>query len=86
METEQTSQALTSSVRNRSLIQPSVVDSDEADNQSNRGLNLRSLGRTVQRQALLIAGVATLVAVGASYLAMQESPVYEGDFRIWQSQ
>ncbi|WAL58556.1 GumC family protein [Thermocoleostomius sinensis] len=82
METEQTSQALTSSVRNRSLIQPSVVDSDEVDNQSNRGLNLRSLGRTVQRQALLIAGVATLVAVGASYLAMQEAPVYEGDFRI----
>jgi polysaccharide biosynthesis transport protein len=61
---------------------PSVVDSDEADNSTNRGLNLRSLGRTVQRQALLIAGVATLVAVGASYLAMREPPTYQGDFRI----
>ncbi|PSB60687.1 capsular biosynthesis protein, partial [filamentous cyanobacterium CCP1] len=81
METEQTSQVLTSNVRGRAFVQP-PIDPDEAENQANRGLNLRSLGRTVQRQALLIAGVATLVAVGASYLAMREPPTYEGDFRI----
>jgi capsular exopolysaccharide synthesis family protein len=80
METEQT-QALTSSLRGRSPFQP-AVDSEEAEGQSNRGLNLRALGRTVQRQALLIAGVATLVAVGASYLAMREPSAYKGDFRI----
>jgi len=80
METEQT-QALTSSVRGRLPFQP-AVDSEEAENQSNQGLNLRALGRTVQRQALLIAGVATLVAVGASYLAMREPSTYQGDFQI----
>lgn len=80
METEQT-QALTSSVRGRLPFQP-AVDSEEADSQSNQGLNLRALGRTVQRQALLIAGVATLVAVGASYLAMREPSTYQGDFQI----
>ncbi|WP_416666733.1 GumC family protein [Egbenema bharatensis] len=81
METEQTSQVLTSNVRGRAYVQP-PIEPDEGEGQANRGLNLRSLGRTVQRQALLIAGVATLVAVGASYLAMQEPPTYEGDFRI----
>lgn len=80
METEQT-QALTSSVRGRLPFQP-AVDAEEAENQSNRGLNLRALSRTVQRQALLIAGVATLVAVGASYLAMREPSAYKGDFQI----
>lgn len=80
METEQT-QALTSGVRGRLPFQP-AVDSEDAENQPNRGLNLRALGRTVQRQALLIAGVATLVAVGASYLAMREPSAYKGDFQI----
>jgi succinoglycan biosynthesis transport protein ExoP len=81
METEQTSQIVTSNVRGRAFVPP-PVDPDDTDNQANQGLNLRSLGRTVQRQALLIAGVATLVAVGASYLAMRQPPTYEGDFRI----
>lgn len=82
METEQTSQALTLGARGRSSVQPPPIEPDEAESQQNQGLNFRALGRTVQRQALLIAGVATLVAVGASYLAMREPPVYEGDFQV----
>lgn len=82
METEQTSQAITSNARSRSLLQPPPADIEEVDSQPNRGLNLRALGRTIQRQALLIAGVATLVAVGASYVAMREPSTYEGDFQL----
>jgi succinoglycan biosynthesis transport protein ExoP len=82
METEQTVQALAPSTRGRPFVQSPAVEMDEADNLPNKGLNLRSLGRTVQRQALLIAGVATVVAVAASFQAMNISPNYEGEFRL----
>ncbi|GAB4383325.1 MAG: polysaccharide biosynthesis tyrosine autokinase [Elainellaceae cyanobacterium] len=82
METEQTSQALAASARGRTFVPPPSIDPDEIENSPGRGLNLRALGRTIQRQALLIAGVATLVAVGASYVAMREPPAYEGDFQL----
>lgn len=82
METEQTSQALTANARGRAFVPPPSADFDELENGPGGGLNLRALVRTIQRQALLIAGVATLVAVGASYVAMRESSIYEGDFQI----
>lgn len=82
METEQTSQALALSKRGRLPIQPSPTESEDLDNPPNRGLNLRSLGRTIQRQSLLIAGVATVVA-GAAFLHATNLPnVYEGDFQL----
>jgi capsular exopolysaccharide synthesis family protein len=82
METEQTVQALTPGTRGRSLIQLPPTDPDELESPPNKGLNLRSLGRTIQRQALLIAGVATAVAVAASFQAMNIPPNYEGDFQL----
>ncbi|NJO39596.1 MAG: polysaccharide biosynthesis tyrosine autokinase [Cyanobacteria bacterium CRU_2_1] len=83
METEQKSQTLTPNAPGASIVQIAPAESsDDGDSASNKGLNLKALGRTIQRQALLIAGVATLVAVGASYLAMREQSLYMGDFQI----
>jgi polysaccharide biosynthesis transport protein len=80
METEQTSQALLPK-RGRLPIQPQA-ESDDLDNPPNKGLNLRSLGRTIQRQSLLIAGVATVVAGAAAFHALNIPPAYEGDFQL----
>lgn len=82
METEQTSQALAPMKRGRLPIQPPPVESEDMDNPPNKGLNLRSLGRTIQRQSLLIAGVATVVAGAAAFHAMNLPKVYEGDFQL----
>lgn len=82
MEIEQTAQAPAPLVRNRPVVQLAPSDLDELDTSPNRGLNLKSLGRTIQRQALLIAGIATIVAVAASYQAMRIRPVYRGNFQL----
>ncbi|WNZ25034.1 polysaccharide biosynthesis tyrosine autokinase [Leptolyngbya sp. NK1-12] len=87
MEIEQTTQASAAQasapmVRGRPVVQLAPPDVDDLDNAPNRGLNLRSLGRTIQRQALLIAGVATVVAVAAGFQAMKIRPVYEGNFQL----
>lgn len=83
METEQTTQAIVPSTRSsRPVVQLAPVDAEEGDITPNRGLNLRSLGRTIQRQALLIAGIATLVGLAASFQAMKIQPTYEGDFQL----
>jgi polysaccharide biosynthesis transport protein len=83
METEQTSQALATSMRVRPpMLQPQPPDMDDMDNPPNRGLNLKSLGRTLQRQALLIAGVTTAITVAAAWQAMRIPDVYRGDFQI----
>ncbi|NJR66881.1 MAG: hypothetical protein HC772_18745 [Leptolyngbyaceae cyanobacterium CRU_2_3] len=81
METEQTSQAL-SPKRGRLPIQLSQTEPDDLDNPPNKGLNLRSLGRTIQRQSLLIAGVATVVAGAAAFHALNIPSAYEGEFRL----
>jgi capsular exopolysaccharide synthesis family protein len=81
METDQ-SQALQNS-RVRGVAQPAPPpDVDDLDNPPNRGLNLRSLIRTLQRQALLIAVVATGVTVAAGYRAMSIPDTYKGDFQL----
>ncbi|QYO62855.1 Wzz/FepE/Etk N-terminal domain-containing protein [Leptolyngbya sp. 7M] len=87
MEIEQTTQASAAQasapvVRGRPVVQLAPPDVDDLDNAPNRGLNLRSLGRTIQRQALLIAGVATVVAVAAGFQAMKIRPVYQGNFQL----
>ncbi|MBI4781985.1 MAG: polysaccharide biosynthesis tyrosine autokinase [Oscillatoriophycideae cyanobacterium NC_groundwater_1537_Pr4_S-0.65um_50_18] len=81
METEQTSQAL-SPKRSRLPIQLPQAETEDMDNPPNKGLNLRSLGRTIQRQSLLIAGVATVVAGAAALNAINIPPSYEGDFQL----
>jgi capsular exopolysaccharide synthesis family protein len=82
MEIEQTTQASAPVGRARPVVQLAPSDLDETENAPNRGLNLKSLGRTIQRQALLIAGVATIVAVAASFQAMKIRPNYQGDFQL----
>jgi polysaccharide biosynthesis transport protein len=82
METEQTSQSLAPIMRARPPLMPPVQDPEDSDNPPNRGLNLRSLGRTLQRQALLIAGVTTAITVAAAWQAMRIPDVYKGDFQI----
>ncbi len=83
METEQTSQALATSMRVRPpMLQPQPPDPEDMDNPPNRGLNLKSFGRTLQRQALLIAGVTTAITVAAAWQAMRIPDVYKGDFQI----
>jgi uncharacterized protein involved in exopolysaccharide biosynthesis len=61
---------------------PPLPDTEDSDNPPNRGLNLRSLGRTLQRQALLIAGVTTAITVAAAWQAMRIPNIYQGDFQI----
>lgn len=82
MEIEHITQASAPNVRARSIAQAPPPEMDELDNAPNRGLNLRSVGRTIQRQALLIAGIATIVAVAASFQAMKIRPTYKGDFQL----
>ncbi len=82
MEIEQITQASAPNMRGRSIVQAPPSEVDEVDSAPNRGLNLRSLGRTIQRQALLIAGIATIVAVAASFQAMKIRPNYKGDFQL----
>ncbi|MBW4515015.1 MAG: polysaccharide biosynthesis tyrosine autokinase [Timaviella obliquedivisa GSE-PSE-MK23-08B] len=82
METEQTSQSLAPVIRARPPLMPPSPDMDDDDNLPNRGINLRSLGRTLQRQALLIAGVTTAITVAAAWQAMRIPDVYQGSFQI----
>lgn len=63
-------------------MQSPSTDSEETDVSSNRGLNLRALGRTIQRQALLIAGVATATTALAIFQAMKIPLNYGGDFQL----
>ncbi|MCU0524761.1 MAG: polysaccharide biosynthesis tyrosine autokinase [Elainella sp. Prado103] len=82
MEIEQATQASAPIMRGRSTVPMAPAEADEIETAPNRGLNLRSLGRTIQRQVLLIAGIATLVAVAASYQAMKIRPAYRGNFQL----
>ena len=82
METEQISPSLAASTRIRPPAYQPQSDPDEGDNPPNRGLNLRSLGRTLQRQIMLIAGITTAATVAAGYLAMNTPNRYEGDFQV----
>lgn len=83
MEIEQTTQASAPALRGRPVVQLAPADNvDDMDSAPNKGLNLKSLGRTIQRQALLIAGVATIVAVAAGFQAMKIRPTYVGDFQL----
>lgn len=55
---------------------------DELDSAPNRGLNLKALGRTIQRQILLIAGIATIVGLAAAFQTTKIRPIYKGDFQL----
>ena len=55
---------------------------DELDSAPNRGLNLKALGRTIQRQVLLIVGIATIVGLAALFQTTKIRPIYKGDFQL----
>jgi polysaccharide biosynthesis transport protein len=82
METEQTSILSTSMRGNRPPMLPPQSDQEDVDNPPNRGLNLKSLARTLQRQALLIAGVTTAITVAAAWQAMRVPDIFKGDFQL----
>ena len=82
METEQTSQSSSINKRGRPPVQGSQPELEDMENPPNRGLNLRSLLRTAQRQSLPIAFVTTLVTGAAAFYAINIPPAYQGDFQL----
>lgn len=58
------------------------MDTNAFEEPKNRGLNLRPLWRTVQRNILLITSIATVVSLGTFYSQSKSPRQYEGDFRL----
>ena len=80
MNPEQSVQSL--SQRKRGKYAESEIE-DELYEPKKAGLNLRPLWRTIQRNALLIAGIATVVSVGnVLFLNWNHTRIYQGDFRL----
>lgn len=82
METETGSQILSISKRGRQLQELPSVDQEEFSPPPKKGINLRPLLRTVQRKALLVAGVAGVVTLGTWLLTKSTPSAYEGNFRL----
>ena len=66
----------------RALQQLPSEDLEEFNTSTPKGLNLRPLLRTLQRQALLVIGVAGVVMVAAWHSSGKEAAIYEGSFRL----
>jgi len=82
MNPEENVQSLSLRKHGRQSEQTASLDTEEFDEPRQTGLNLRPLLRTIQRNALLIAGIATVVSVGNLYLNWDTARTYEGDFRM----
>ncbi len=82
MKSEQDVQAFSPSKSGKKSEQLALVDIDEFDDLKKRGLNLRPIWRTIQRNALLITGVTTVVATTFLYSGLTSPHIYEGDFRL----
>ncbi|MBW4682317.1 MAG: polysaccharide biosynthesis tyrosine autokinase [Microcoleus vaginatus WJT46-NPBG5] len=82
METEQIPQILSITKQGRQLQQVAPVDNAEFTPPPQKGLNLRPLLRTVQRQALIVIGITGLVAGAAWYLNKKSPPTYQGSFQL----
>lgn len=81
MNPEQSVQSL--SPRKRGKYSEPEIEVDELYEPRKSGLNISPLLRTIQRNALLIAGIATVISVGnVLYLNWDTSRVYQGDFRL----
>ncbi|HAZ46724.1 MAG TPA: capsular biosynthesis protein [Cyanobacteria bacterium UBA11371] len=66
----------------RALQQLPSEDLEEFNAPPSKGLNLRPFLRTLQRQALLVTGVAGVVMVASLLTGGKEPPIYEGSFRL----
>lgn len=77
-----TEQALPATPSNLSSGMVSAPDSNEATPTKQQGLNFAPLLRVVQRNILLITGIAVVVAASQAYSGLKSPRVYQGNFRI----
>ncbi len=82
MEPAQGSQIVSISKRDRQLQELPAVEKEEVNAPPARGLNLRPLLRTVQRKALVVVGVAGVVAGGVWLFTKSAPTMYAGEFRL----
>ncbi|MEG4073294.1 polysaccharide biosynthesis tyrosine autokinase [Microcoleus sp. Pol14C2] len=82
MEREQDAHIVPISNQSRQVQQFSVDEGEELSAQPQKGLNVKPLLRTFQRQALIIIGIIGLVGAGAVYQIQGGKKTYQGDFRM----
>src|SRR5919199_1155621 len=82
METQYNSQTFSASDLSGEMQQVPSVDTDEYNSPPQKGLNLRPLLRTIQRKALLITGITSVLAVIAVLLSARSPSTYQGNFRL----
>ncbi|MFQ4142278.1 polysaccharide biosynthesis tyrosine autokinase [Chlorogloeopsis sp. ULAP02] len=82
MNSKQESSALVISERSDKLQQQRLVNADDFIDSNKRGLDLRSFGRMLQRNILLIGSIASFVAVITLYSILVSPRSYEGNFQI----
>jgi polysaccharide biosynthesis transport protein len=82
MNFKQESSALVISEHSDKFQQQKIVNADDFLEPKKRGLDLRSLGRIVQRNLLLIGSIASFVAVITLYSILVSPRSYEGNFQI----
>lgn len=81
MHFEQRDQALSSNGHGRQFEEP-TPEPDDFSELRRKGLNLRPLWRILQRNALLITGVTTMVTAAALYPILTSPPTYKGNFQL----
>ncbi|AFZ05747.1 capsular exopolysaccharide family [Oscillatoria nigro-viridis PCC 7112] len=82
MEREQDAHIVPISNQSRQVQQFSGDEGEELSAQPQKGLNLKPLLRTFQRQALIIIGIIGLVGGGVVYQIKGAKKTYQGDFRM----
>ncbi|MEG3919814.1 polysaccharide biosynthesis tyrosine autokinase [Microcoleus sp. POL10_C6] len=82
MEREQDAHIVPISNQSRQVQQFSVDEGEDLSAQPQKGLNVKPLLRTFQRQALIIIGIIGLVGTGAVYQIKGGKKTYQGDFRM----
>ncbi|MEG3908395.1 polysaccharide biosynthesis tyrosine autokinase [Microcoleus sp. w1-18aA5] len=82
MEREQDAHIVPISNQSRQVQQFSVDEGEDLSAQPQKGLNVKPLLRTFQRQALIIIGIISLVGAGAVYQIKGGKKTYQGDFRM----
>ncbi|MEG4029298.1 MULTISPECIES: polysaccharide biosynthesis tyrosine autokinase [unclassified Microcoleus] len=82
MEREQDAHIVPISNQSRQVQQFSVDEGEDLSAQPQKGLNVKPLLRTFQRQALIIIGIIGLVGAGAVYQIKGGKKTYQGDFRM----
>ena len=82
METEHDAHIVPISNQSRQVQQFSVDEGEELSAPPQKGLNLKPLFRTFQRQALVIIGIIALAGGGVYFQIKGGKKTYQGDFRM----